>query len=48
MPGGLKEIATDGIELLGPELLAERRAGERVEEWMRPLSAEKAVYSLSW
>jgi NADPH:quinone reductase-like Zn-dependent oxidoreductase len=46
MPGGLDKVVQDGFALLGAGGMEERQA-TRVEEWMRPVSAEKLVYRLS-
>lgn len=46
MPGGLDRIVPDGFSLLGPGWLANRVVVEREEQYMRPISAEKLVYSL--
>jgi len=45
MPGGLERIVPDGFKLLGPGSM-EQRGGERMEEWMRPVSGEKLVYEI--
>ncbi|KAI1014574.1 hypothetical protein LB504_012205 [Fusarium proliferatum] len=46
MPGGLKRVVQDGFRLLGTGLVSERSRIERPEQYMRPISAEKLVYSL--
>jgi hypothetical protein len=46
MPGGLEMVVEDGFALLGAGGMEERQAN-RTEEWMRPISAEKLVYTLS-
>ncbi|KAH7141508.1 chaperonin 10-like protein [Dactylonectria estremocensis] len=47
MPGGLERVAPDGFQLLGSDKVSDRAAREqRTEEWMRPISGEKLVYSL--
>ncbi|KPI45014.1 uncharacterized protein AB675_2285 [Cyphellophora attinorum] len=46
MPGGLDKIAADGFGLLGSGTMDDRV--KRDEEWMKPISAEKLVYQLSW
>ncbi|KAM5521744.1 Polyketide synthase, enoylreductase domain [Fusarium oxysporum f. sp. vasinfectum] len=46
MPGGLERVVQDGFSLLGTGLVSERSKLERLEEYMRPISAEKLVYSL--
>ncbi|EXL41860.1 chaperonin 10-like protein [Fusarium oxysporum f. sp. albedinis] len=46
MPGGLERVVQDGFALLGTGLVSERSKIERPEEYMRPISAEKLVYSL--
>ncbi|KAH7240018.1 chaperonin 10-like protein [Fusarium redolens] len=46
MPGGLERVVQDGFTLLGTGLVSERSKVERSEEYMRPISAEKLVYSL--
>ncbi|KAF5235709.1 hypothetical protein FANTH_11589 [Fusarium anthophilum] len=48
MPGGLEKVTEDGFCLLGTGLVSERSKIERTEEYMRPISAEKLVYSLSF
>jgi hypothetical protein len=45
MPGGLERVLEDGFKLLGAGGMGERDVS-RVEKWMRPVSAEKLVYSL--
>jgi NADPH:quinone reductase-like Zn-dependent oxidoreductase len=45
MPGGLSKVVEDGFLLLGSGSMDDRKV-ERREERMRPLSAEKLVYSL--
>jgi NADPH:quinone reductase-like Zn-dependent oxidoreductase len=45
MPGGLDSVVKDGFVLLGAGGMDDRKA-DRTEEWMRPVSAEKLVYSL--
>lgn len=44
MPGGLEQVVTDGLALLGPGGMGNRGQGGRSEPWMRPVSAEKLVY----
>ncbi|KAF5700716.1 ToxD-like protein [Fusarium globosum] len=46
MPEGLEKVVQDGFRLLGTGLVSERSRVERPEEYMRPVSAEKLVYSL--
>ncbi|KAL9561994.1 hypothetical protein ACKAV7_013917 [Fusarium commune] len=46
MPGGLEKVTQDGFRLLGTGLVSERSKIERPEEYMRPISAEKLIYSL--
>ncbi|PNP76029.1 hypothetical protein FNYG_10587 [Fusarium nygamai] len=46
MPGGLEKVVQDGFRLLGTGLISERSRIERLEEYMRPISAEKLAYSL--
>ncbi|KAF5572316.1 hypothetical protein FPANT_13178 [Fusarium pseudoanthophilum] len=46
MPGGLETVTQDGFRLLGTGLVSERSKIQRREEYMRPISAEKLVYSL--
>ncbi|KAF5989003.1 ToxD-like protein [Fusarium bulbicola] len=48
MPGGLGKVTEDGFRLLGTGLVSERSKIEQTEEYMRPISAEKLVYSLSF
>ncbi|KAF9728704.1 hypothetical protein PMIN04_004204 [Paraphaeosphaeria minitans] len=45
MPGGLSKVMEDGFQLLGSGNMDDRKI-EREEDWMKPLSAEKLVYSL--
>lgn len=45
MPGGLERIVPDGFALLSG-LVAERKGLGRSEEYMRPISAEKLVYTI--
>jgi hypothetical protein len=48
MPGGLDRVVPDGFELLGSLQVSARSAdSRRTEPWMRPVSGEKVVYSLS-
>ncbi|KAF2663034.1 GroES-like protein [Lophiostoma macrostomum CBS 122681] len=44
MPGGLERVVEDGFTLLGTGAMGARLS--RTEEWMRPISAEKLVYTL--
>ncbi|KAG9495670.1 hypothetical protein J7337_012224 [Fusarium musae] len=46
MPGGLEKVTKDGFRLLGTGLVSDRSKIQRPEEYMRPISAEKLVYSL--
>ncbi|KAF4954527.1 hypothetical protein FGADI_5208 [Fusarium gaditjirri] len=48
MPGGLERVVQDGFRLLstGTGLVSERPRIVRPEDYMRPVSAEKLVYSL--
>jgi len=49
MPGGLAEIAQDGFILIGSGKIADREKSEvRKEEWMRKISAEKLVNSVTY
>jgi NADPH:quinone reductase-like Zn-dependent oxidoreductase len=45
MPGGLDRVVCDGLALLGPGTMDNRKNG-RSEEWMKPISAEKLVYQI--
>jgi NADPH:quinone reductase-like Zn-dependent oxidoreductase len=45
MPGGLEKVVKDGFQLLGAGGMKERQV-MRMEEWMRPVSAEKLVYRI--
>ena len=45
MPGGLSKVVEDGFHLLGPGGMGARQAN-RMEEWMKPVSAQKLVYKL--
>ncbi|KAF4449082.1 hypothetical protein F53441_7594 [Fusarium austroafricanum] len=46
MPGGLEKVVQDGFALLGSGSVSQRTKLERTEDHMRPISAEKLVYSL--
>ncbi len=48
MPGGLERIPADGFSLLGAGVMASalKVAHSRTEKYMKPLSAEKMVYSI--
>ncbi|KAJ6440036.1 GroES-like protein [Purpureocillium lavendulum] len=46
MPGGLERIVPDGFALLSG-LVSERQGLERREEYMRPISGEKLVYTIA-
>jgi len=46
MPGGFERIPIDGFHLLGSGLVTSRSTGQRTEDFMRPISAEKLVYSI--
>ncbi|KAF2105405.1 chaperonin 10-like protein [Lophiotrema nucula] len=45
MPGGLAKVVEDGLVLLGSGKMEERET-KRTEEWMKPVSAEKLVYTI--
>lgn len=45
MPGGLENIADDGFELLGSGSMGDRSSSSE-KAWMKPLSAEKMVYTV--
>ncbi|KAF3940386.1 Zeta-crystallin [Dactylella cylindrospora] len=45
MPGGLERIVPDGFELLGGDQVSGRKL-TRTEDYMKPISAEKLVYSI--
>ncbi|EWG55785.1 hypothetical protein FVEG_13734 [Fusarium verticillioides 7600] len=45
MPGALEKVTPDAFRLLGTGLVSERSKTQRPEEYMRPISAEKLVYS---
>ncbi|KAI9709793.1 MAG: hypothetical protein M1820_003196 [Bogoriella megaspora] len=49
MPGGLERIVPDGFTLLGSNLMGDRKsqAGQN-EPWMKPLSGDKLVYTVSY
>ncbi|KAM0200010.1 hypothetical protein ACHAQI_011872 [Fusarium lateritium] len=47
MPGGLGKVITDGFALLGSGSVSERAKLARDEEYMRPISAEKLVYTIN-
>lgn len=46
MPGGLESIVDDGLRLLGSGTMRDRDTNSE-KDWMRPLSAEKMVYSIA-
>lgn len=50
MPGGLERIVPDGFALLGSDSMGDRGSKEdekvREEPWMKPVSAEKLVYTI--
>ncbi|KAI1417277.1 GroES-like protein [Hypoxylon sp. FL1857] len=46
MPGGLDRIVPDGFTLLGSLRVSDRGESGRTEDYMRPISMEKLVYSL--
>ncbi|KAI0121275.1 chaperonin 10-like protein [Xylariales sp. AK1849] len=45
MPGGLGKIVSDGFSLLGSGSMGDRQQN-RIEPWMKPISAEKLVYKV--
>lgn len=45
MPGGLERIIPDAFALLSG-LVSERSSTGRQEDYMRPISGEKLVYSI--
>lgn len=45
MPGGLERIVPDGFALL-TGLVIDRKGFGRTEDYMRPISAEKLVYTI--
>jgi hypothetical protein len=47
MPGGLEKVVPDGFSLLGSGSVSERAKSARDEEYMRPISAEKLVYTIN-
>jgi hypothetical protein len=47
MPGGLEKVVPDGFALLGSGSVSERAKLARDEEYMRPISAEKLVYTIN-
>lgn len=47
MPGGLDKVIPDGFSLLGSGSVSERVKLARDEEYMRPISAEKLVYTIN-
>lgn len=50
MPGGLERIVPDGFALLSSGVMASSFAGQghaRKEEYMRPISGEKLVYTIA-
>jgi hypothetical protein len=46
MPGGLERIAEDGLVLQNSGMLSHDRELRRNEEYMRPISGEKLVYTV--
>lgn len=49
MPGGLERIAEDGFALLGPYSMKDRKVSSGQEKsWMKPVSAEKLVYRITY
>ncbi|KAF5660759.1 ToxD-like protein [Fusarium denticulatum] len=48
MPGGFERVVQDGFSILGTGLISERSKIERTEEYVRPISGEKLVYSVSF
>ncbi|MCJ1312101.1 hypothetical protein MMC25_005775 [Agyrium rufum] len=46
MPGGLERVVEDGLRLLGSGTMGDR-ALQGDKEWMKPLSAEKMVYTIT-
>jgi hypothetical protein len=46
MPGGLEKVHADGFAVLGSGLVATRGEVKRSEEYMKPISGEKMVYTL--
>ena len=46
MPGGLENIVSDGFRLLGSGMMGDRDAKSE-KSWMKPLSAEKMVYTIA-
>ncbi|KAH6951882.1 chaperonin 10-like protein [Fusarium avenaceum] len=47
MPGGLGKVIPDGFSLLGSGSVGERVKLARDEDYMRPISAEKLVYTVN-
>lgn len=47
MPGGLEKVTEDGFVLLGPQWVSERVNIDRKEDYMKPISGEKLVYTIS-
>ncbi|KAM0281760.1 hypothetical protein ACHAO9_010603 [Fusarium lateritium] len=47
MPGGLNKVIPNGFALLGSGSVSERVNSVRDEEYMRPISAEKLVYTIN-
>ena len=45
MPGGLESVVEDGFALLGSGTMGDRDSKSE-KAWMKPLSAEKMVYSV--
>lgn len=47
MPGGLERVTEDGFLLLGPQWVSQRAKIGRTEDYMKPISGEKLVYTIS-
>jgi hypothetical protein len=47
MPGGLERVPADGLALVSDIQLSARKEGARSEEYMRPISGEKIVYTVA-
>lgn len=45
MPGGLENVVSDGFILMGPGGMTNRKELNQSDPWLRPVSAEKIVYT---
>lgn len=47
MPGGLENVVADGLALVSHAKVSQRKVQDRTEEYMRPISGEKIVYTIA-